>query len=223
MNTYQSVARRMGPLHPSNQTLRMADGSLVPSSGIWSGEFAWGLVHMETTFEVFPSGKLWQMLIGKPLLEQVKAVQDYSTDTILLPGHTGHIRIENYKPTWTLSLSVLPTSLSLPERARTTTLDPLPLILQACTAPMHLDVEEDTQALLPLGYSLAHSFTNVHRIEVGETTQEQGQETESSRMTGGGDREEDLADMMKGCNPKRDDEDEEVLTRLTSKGPFHPL
>ena len=155
----------------------MADGSLVPSSGIWLGEFAWGPAHTETMFEVFPSGKLWQILIGKPLLEQVKVVQDYSMDTILLPGHTGHTRIENYKPTWTLSLSVLPTSLSLPECARTTTLDPLPLISQACTAPMHLDVEEDTQTLLLLGYSLAHSFTNVNRIKVGETTQEQGQET----------------------------------------------
>ena len=46
---------------------------------------------------------------------------------------------------------------------------------------------------------------------------------ESRGTAGGGDREEDLADMMEGCNPKRDDEDKEVLTHLTSKGPFHLL
>ena len=55
MNMYQSVARRMAPLHPSNWTLQITDRSLLPSSGIWLGEFAWGPMHTETTFKVFPS------------------------------------------------------------------------------------------------------------------------------------------------------------------------
>ncbi|KIM54686.1 hypothetical protein SCLCIDRAFT_77331, partial [Scleroderma citrinum Foug A] len=68
----------------SNRTLHMADGSLVPSLGIWKGVFEWGLAQVETTFKVFPSRASWQMLVGKPLLEQVRAIQDYSADTIQL-------------------------------------------------------------------------------------------------------------------------------------------
>ncbi|KIM57133.1 hypothetical protein SCLCIDRAFT_51507, partial [Scleroderma citrinum Foug A] len=90
---YNRVARRLTVLQPSHRTLRMADGSLVPSSGIWKGVFKWGPAQVETTFEVFPSRASWQMLIGKPLLEQVRAVQDYSTDTIQLPSHSGFVHI----------------------------------------------------------------------------------------------------------------------------------
>jgi hypothetical protein len=63
----------------------MADGFLVPSSGVWTGTFTWGPVQVHMNFKVFPSGRSWWMLIGKLLLEQVSAVHDYSTDTILLP------------------------------------------------------------------------------------------------------------------------------------------
>ncbi|KIM53754.1 hypothetical protein SCLCIDRAFT_82097, partial [Scleroderma citrinum Foug A] len=94
-DTYNRVARRLITLQPSNCTLRMADGLLVPSSGIWRGAFEWGPVQVDTTFKVFPSGASWQMLVGKPLLEQVRAVQDYSTDTIQLPTHTGPVHIKN--------------------------------------------------------------------------------------------------------------------------------
>ncbi|KAG1758077.1 hypothetical protein EDD22DRAFT_762312, partial [Suillus occidentalis] len=62
----------------------MADGLLVPSTGVWTGHITWGPVQVETSFEVFPSGGLWRMLIGKPLLEQSSALQDYSNDSILL-------------------------------------------------------------------------------------------------------------------------------------------
>ncbi|KAG2048149.1 hypothetical protein BDR06DRAFT_896116, partial [Suillus hirtellus] len=79
---FQRIARRLSPLSPSQRTLRMADGSLVPSTGVWTGHVTWGPVQVETSFEVFPSGGFWRMLIGKPLLEQFGAVQDYSNDSI---------------------------------------------------------------------------------------------------------------------------------------------
>ncbi|KAG1787214.1 uncharacterized protein HD556DRAFT_1247152, partial [Suillus plorans] len=79
---YQRIARRLSPLSTSTRTLCMADGSLVPSTSVWTGTFTWGPVQVHMNFEVFPSGGSWRMLIGKPLLEQVSAVHDYSTDTI---------------------------------------------------------------------------------------------------------------------------------------------
>ncbi|KAI6011746.1 hypothetical protein BKA83DRAFT_96138, partial [Pisolithus microcarpus] len=79
---YQRVARRLAPLEPSDRTLRMADGTLVRSTGIWSGTLEWGPVKVQTAFEVFPSGGSWRMLVGKPLLEQVRAVQDHGSDAI---------------------------------------------------------------------------------------------------------------------------------------------
>ncbi|KAG1725899.1 uncharacterized protein EDB91DRAFT_1009915, partial [Suillus paluster] len=79
---YQRIARRLSPLSPSTRTLRMADGSLVPSTGVWTGTCLWGPIQIHTNFEVFPSGGSWCMLIGKLLLEQVHAVHNYSTDAI---------------------------------------------------------------------------------------------------------------------------------------------
>ncbi|KAG2059591.1 hypothetical protein BDR06DRAFT_826233, partial [Suillus hirtellus] len=62
--------------------LRMADGSLVPSTGVWTGQISWGPLQLNASFKVFPSGGFWRMLIGKPLLEQSQAMQDYSNDSI---------------------------------------------------------------------------------------------------------------------------------------------
>ncbi|KAG2151256.1 uncharacterized protein EDB93DRAFT_1071588, partial [Suillus bovinus] len=81
---YQRITRRLTPLSPSSRTLRMADGSLVPLTGIWTGTVSWGPTNVQMSFEVFPSGGSWHMLIGKPLLEQVHAIQDYGNDTIML-------------------------------------------------------------------------------------------------------------------------------------------
>ncbi|KAG1798162.1 uncharacterized protein HD556DRAFT_1232622, partial [Suillus plorans] len=81
---HQRIAQRLTPLSPSSRTLCMADGSLVPSTGIWTGTVSWGPINVHTSFEVFPSGGSWRMLIGKPLLEQVHAIQDYGNDAIML-------------------------------------------------------------------------------------------------------------------------------------------
>ncbi|KAF8833588.1 hypothetical protein BDN67DRAFT_862863, partial [Paxillus ammoniavirescens] len=80
--THQRIARRLSPLSTSDRILRMADGSLVPSLGIWSGTLTWGPIKTATTFEVFPSQGSWRMLIGKPLLEQVSAIHNYKADSI---------------------------------------------------------------------------------------------------------------------------------------------
>ncbi|KAG2033713.1 hypothetical protein BDR03DRAFT_823390, partial [Suillus americanus] len=53
---YQHIARHLSSLSPSTRTLHMANGALVPSTGVWTGTLSWGPVQVHTTFEVFPSG-----------------------------------------------------------------------------------------------------------------------------------------------------------------------
>ncbi|KAG1802189.1 uncharacterized protein HD556DRAFT_1221733, partial [Suillus plorans] len=64
----------------------MANGVEVPSHGVWTGTFQWNRAKVRTSFEVFDSGGLWNLLIGKPLLEQLQAMHDYANDTIIIPA-----------------------------------------------------------------------------------------------------------------------------------------
>ncbi|KAG2056676.1 hypothetical protein BDR06DRAFT_836047, partial [Suillus hirtellus] len=66
----------------SKRILHMANGAEVPLHGIWTGTFQWDKVKARTSFEVFNSGGNWSLLIGKPLLEQLQAIHDYTNDTI---------------------------------------------------------------------------------------------------------------------------------------------
>ncbi|KAG2359044.1 hypothetical protein BDR07DRAFT_1175502, partial [Suillus spraguei] len=50
-----------------------------------TGTISWGPINVDMSFEVFPSRGSWCMLMGKPLLEQVCAIHDYSKDAIMLP------------------------------------------------------------------------------------------------------------------------------------------
>lgn len=133
--TYQCIASRLNKLSPSMCTLHMADGSLVPSSGVWSGPFHWGSAHITATFEVFPNGGTWHMLIDKPLLEQLHAVYDYTADTITLTveGATVATTIHNFAKR-SLNTNTLPAPLpSSPPTANhtkvcATTNNPIPNI-----------------------------------------------------------------------------------------------
>lgn len=86
---YSSMKDSLGNLLPSSRTLRMANGTCVPSAGRWIGNVHLGTQNVRSTFEVFPSGGGWSLLFGKPLLEQFKAVHDYGNDTIYLPKDNG--------------------------------------------------------------------------------------------------------------------------------------
>jgi len=232
------IARRLSPLQPSNRTLRMADGSLVPSSGLWTGTFEWGPARVETSFEVFPSGGSWQMLVGKPLLEQTRAIQEYGTDTILLPVQDRHVRIENYKPPWAVSPVLVTSTLFSPGRVQNNT----PFKPSAGSLPEDTILSYDTDRLetqttsvvakkdesttnmdlqlhLPLGYSIAHSFTNLDRTNCLVVTHVgEGEKKEMGSQDG----LEELTDMMGGHSGVEEQETEKLFTRLTKEGPFHP-
>lgn len=71
----------------------MANGAEVPSHRVWTGTFQWNKAKVRTSFEVFNG--IWNVLIGKPLLEQLQAKHDYGTDTILIPASPQPYIIKN--------------------------------------------------------------------------------------------------------------------------------
>ncbi|KAH9848604.1 hypothetical protein C2E23DRAFT_739116, partial [Lenzites betulinus] len=79
---WPKIRDRIGCAEKSARKLRMANGAVVTSQGRWSGEFDFDGVRVQSTFEIFPSGGAWSFLVGKPLLERMRAVHDYDKDAI---------------------------------------------------------------------------------------------------------------------------------------------
>lgn len=96
-DVFNQVKGRLTPLQPSMLGLRMADGRIVPSEGVWSGFISVNGARGYGDFEVFQSGNAWALLFGKPLLEEFHAVHDYDTDEIQFPmgRELEPIRIQN--------------------------------------------------------------------------------------------------------------------------------
>ena len=75
---FKKLQHLLGHLQLSNKTLRMADGNRVKLHGQWVGEVGLGGNKVQATFEIFPSGKGWSLLFGKPLLQKFGAVHNYT-------------------------------------------------------------------------------------------------------------------------------------------------
>ena len=67
----------------------MANGALVPSQAVWKGVMQLGGIKVEGSFEVFDSGGNWAFLLGKPVLRQFNAEQDFSMDTVTICAAPG--------------------------------------------------------------------------------------------------------------------------------------
>ncbi|KAF8814736.1 hypothetical protein BYT27DRAFT_7010969, partial [Phlegmacium glaucopus] len=92
---YQASKGRLSTPKPSGRVLRMADGRLVPSIGVWIGQVTVGGANRKGTFEIFNSNGAWAMLFGKPLLEAFNAVHDYAEDVIHIPHGKEWVTLEN--------------------------------------------------------------------------------------------------------------------------------
>jgi hypothetical protein len=161
----------------------MADGSLVPSTGVWTGHVTWGPVQVETSFEVFPSGGFWRMLIGKPLLEQSGALQDYSNDSILLTSQELQHRMYTRAPFQPLPLPCLPTAINFPSATKFSLSYNIPV-----QTTKSITVETPT-----------HQDDILHIDNTGNDTL--------------------LGEVPDLAHPSSTDE---MFTRLTPLGPFHP-
>ncbi|KAG2337908.1 hypothetical protein BDR05DRAFT_894534, partial [Suillus weaverae] len=86
LKAFMKASQNLEKLTQSTCILPMVNGSEVPSHGVWTGTFQWKKAKVRTSFKVFDSGGVWNMLIGKPLLEQLQATHDYANDTIIIPA-----------------------------------------------------------------------------------------------------------------------------------------
>ncbi|KAF8888918.1 hypothetical protein CPB84DRAFT_1684046 [Gymnopilus junonius] len=90
---WEKVKHHLTALASSSKVLRMANGQLVPSHGIWCGEVSVrGMAHAGA-FEIFDSQGAWAVLFGKPLLWKFKMIHDYDTDEIMIKGK--HVTMQN--------------------------------------------------------------------------------------------------------------------------------
>jgi hypothetical protein len=89
---FQESKHRLGTLLPSSLALRMADGSIVKSSGRWEGEIGMKNITVKGAFEIFDSKGNWDFLFGKTLLKAFKAIHDYNTDEVKIEGEPSQNR-----------------------------------------------------------------------------------------------------------------------------------
>jgi hypothetical protein len=59
---YQTLKGRLSALLPSGKILRMADGRLIPSVGVWRGKVTVKGVNHQGVYEIFKSNGAWAML-----------------------------------------------------------------------------------------------------------------------------------------------------------------
>jgi len=108
----------LGKLTTSEKLLCMADGTIVPSYGRWSGGVTLGGRTAKAAFEIFPSGGGWSLLFGKPLLQAFQAIHNYKDNTLRIP-HDGDWTILTNKyetPTVTVEASTLKGDVESPLR-----------------------------------------------------------------------------------------------------------
>ncbi|KAJ7060417.1 hypothetical protein C8F01DRAFT_1084159 [Mycena amicta] len=79
----------------SPRVLRMANGSHVPSGRTWRGTLTVDGVSALGKFEIFPGGGVWQMLLGKPMLQTFRASHEYVHDTVKLQTASGSTTLKN--------------------------------------------------------------------------------------------------------------------------------
>lgn len=92
---FEKIKRRLRKLMPSDRLLRMADGTIVPSRGKWSGTVEICGIQRRGMFEIFPSGGSWALLFGKPLMKTFDMEHRYADNTISLLGTEKELRMDN--------------------------------------------------------------------------------------------------------------------------------
>lgn len=86
---FEMVKGRLNELTASLKILRMADGHLVPSLGVWMGEVEVKGLRQGGSFEVFDSGGAWVLLFRKPLLTAFNAFHGYGLNKVHIPSDDG--------------------------------------------------------------------------------------------------------------------------------------
>ena len=86
---FNVVKHWLGHWQPSQKQLHMANRVIIPSQAWWEGTIQLLNVTIKGTFEVFDSGGSWAFLLGKPLLWQLRAKQNFETWHKRCQSHSG--------------------------------------------------------------------------------------------------------------------------------------
>ena len=96
---FKQIRHRLSPVRPSSKVLRVANGTLVPSEGLWVGRIIVDGVSTGGLFEIFPSGGSWEMLFGKPMLQAFSATHNFVNDSVTLEAEGLQTIIHNENAT----------------------------------------------------------------------------------------------------------------------------
>ena len=86
---FRRIRNRIQGWHTSTKRLRMADGTITYSLACWKGKIRFGNITIDATLEVFDSKGGWNILLGKPLLRALNALQDYTRDQVSVSNDNG--------------------------------------------------------------------------------------------------------------------------------------
>ncbi|KIK19639.1 hypothetical protein PISMIDRAFT_107192, partial [Pisolithus microcarpus 441] len=92
---FEAVKHRLRGWTHTSQMLRMANGSIIPAIAQWTGTIRIRAVNAQTTFIVFNSGGGWAFLAGKPMLQALRAVHDYSMDQLTITDGKNVMVLDN--------------------------------------------------------------------------------------------------------------------------------
>ena len=70
----------------------------IPLLGHWFGTVRVGNTSVESWFEVFDCHSTFEVILGKPWVQQVKAIHDYEADTIKISQGTVSETVPNHTP-----------------------------------------------------------------------------------------------------------------------------
>ncbi|KIK11836.1 hypothetical protein PISMIDRAFT_68021, partial [Pisolithus microcarpus 441] len=79
---FDTIKHRLRGWTTNCQMLQMANGTIIPAVAQWTGMVCMDKAEVQATFIVFNSGRGWAFLLGKPLLQALKAKHDYNADQI---------------------------------------------------------------------------------------------------------------------------------------------
>ncbi|KZP33358.1 hypothetical protein FIBSPDRAFT_680313, partial [Athelia psychrophila] len=74
----------LSPLEPSTTLISVANNQVITPLGRWFGTVRVGTVSAQSWFEVFDCKGAFDIILGKPWLQQVEAVHYYATDELVI-------------------------------------------------------------------------------------------------------------------------------------------
>lgn len=86
---WEQYGHCLSPLSPSTIRISVANNQQIKPIGRWHGTVRVGNVSASSWFEVFESNGAFDVILGKPWLEQVDAIHRYTTDTLEITGENG--------------------------------------------------------------------------------------------------------------------------------------